>query len=97
MGERVDRLPTGSPDYVRRWSRLAEVLTGYDSIATVEHLYEDVKRPGVYVCVFPGCSLRRRSAEAMWRHVHGSRKHGFSFARRKRPAAGGRPEGDPSP
>ena len=46
-----------------------EQETGYDSIPTIERVYE-WSDTGVCSCVVPGCTFRRRDAEAMWRHVH---------------------------
>ena len=46
-----------------------EAAHGYDSIDTIERVYEQT-RGGAYVCMTPGCSFARRDPEAMWRHVH---------------------------
>jgi hypothetical protein len=61
-----------------------EDATGYDSIPTIERIYED---NGRYLCPFPGCVRATRSAETMWRHVHFSRAHGLSFDARTPEAA----------
>lgn len=46
--------------------------TGFDSIPTVERLYDGV-------CCFPDCEFHRSDPAALWEHVHFSRKHGLSF------------------
>jgi hypothetical protein len=48
-----------------------EAATGADSISTIESVYERTES-GAYVCIQPGCEAQEHSAEAMWRHVHGS-------------------------
>lgn len=56
------------------WSRIFEVATGADSVATIGRMYEE--EPGAaLVCCWPGCRFRRHDPEAMWRHVHASRAH----------------------
>lgn len=46
--------------------------TGFDSISTIERLYDGE-------CCFPDCAFRTRDALKMWKHVHFGRKHGKSF------------------
>lgn len=46
-----------------------EAETGYDSIPTIERVY-DRAPSGAYVCVWPGCSYSRHYSGSMWRHVH---------------------------
>ncbi len=46
-----------------------EAAHGYDSIPTIERVYEQTLG-GAYVCCYPECAFRRRDAEALWRHVH---------------------------
>lgn len=50
--------------------------TGYDSIPTIERVYDH----GIHAfeCCWPDCSVRRLDAAAMWEHVHFG-KHGKSF------------------
>jgi hypothetical protein len=64
---------------LRDLSVLLERETGFDSIPTIERMYE--ADSGAYECVFPDCRISRRKAEAMWRHVHFSAAHGLSFGR----------------
>lgn len=58
-----------SDDELRALSRVWEDQTGYDSIDTVERVYEQ-SESGAYKCVCPGCSFARHDAVKMWRHVH---------------------------
>lgn len=52
------------------WTSLGwEAAFGYDSIATIERVY-DRSPQGAFLCVWPDCSFARRDPEAMWRHVH---------------------------
>ncbi len=46
-----------------------EKQTGYDSIPTIERVYERTAK-GAYVCVWPACRFARHDAVALWRHVH---------------------------
>jgi hypothetical protein len=46
-----------------------EKQTGYDSIATIERVYQRSPN-GAYVCVWPKCSFARKDSAALWRHVH---------------------------
>lgn len=46
-----------------------EKQTGYDSIATIERIYER-SASGAYCCVWPDCKVARNDAAKMWRHVH---------------------------
>lgn len=56
-------------------SRAWEDKTGYDSIATIERVYE--RRPsGAYVCVWPKCSFARKDSATLWRHVHTAHESG---------------------
>lgn len=50
-----------------------EEQTGYDSIPTIERVYDRTTRGG-YMCVYPKCSFARLDSIAVWRHVH--TKHG---------------------
>lgn len=46
-----------------------EFETGFDSIPTIERLYD--RRPsGAIECIFPGCTFARREPEKVWRHAH---------------------------
>lgn len=47
-----------------------EYMESGDSIYLVRD--EDDRPTGVLKCVWPGCKFRRRSVEAMFRHVHGA-------------------------
>jgi hypothetical protein len=77
----------GDADY-RALSVRLEQQTGYDSIPTIEGMYEDPDHPGRFVCCFPGCTTATRSAQRMWLHVHFGQKHGLSFgAKRPQDAA----------
>lgn len=58
---------------------------GYDTPEYMEsadslyHVRDENDRPtGVLKCVWPGCKFRRRSVEAMFRHVHGTSHSGSS-------------------
>lgn len=55
-------------------STVVEEETGYDSIATIERIYERTARDSIRCC-FPRCQFRSRDAEKMWRHVHGVTGH----------------------
>lgn len=46
-----------------------EAAHGYDSIATIERVYERTPA-GAYVCMTPGCVFARRDPERLWRHIH---------------------------
>lgn len=48
-----------------------EERTGYDSIDTIERIY-DRSNSGAYLCVWPRCAFSRKDAVALWRHVHTS-------------------------
>ena len=50
-----------------------EAASGYDSIKTIERIY-DVTGNGAYVCIHPGCAFARKDSAKLWRHVH--TKHG---------------------
>ena len=63
---------------LRELSIRLERETGFDSIPTIERMYDD---DGVYRCVFPDCHVTRREAAVMWRHVHFGARHGLSFGR----------------
>lgn len=52
-----------------------EAATGNDSIPTIERVY-DRTEGGAIRCCWPTCEFRRRSGEAMWRHVHTAHMHG---------------------
>lgn len=65
-----------SADYVALSLRL-EKETGYDSIPTIERVYEATDT-GRICCVWPGCKFRSLEAEDVWRHVHFG-KHGLAF------------------
>jgi hypothetical protein len=56
-----------------------EEQTGYDSIPTIERVYDRYPN-GSYACCWPDCGRRTREAVAMWRHVH-FQSHGLSFDR----------------
>lgn len=43
--------------------------SGYDSIPTIERVY-DRTPSGAYLCCWPGCKVARRDAGALWVHVH---------------------------
>jgi hypothetical protein len=60
-----------------RLSLILEEITGADSIRTVGTHYHDPDRPDLrsFLCVFPGCKHRSKSAAVMWKHVHFSAKH----------------------
>ena len=64
---------------VARWRTVKlslawEEQTGYDSIPTIERVYERTGRgrtdSGAYKCVWPKCGFARRDSVALWRHVH---------------------------
>lgn len=55
-----------------------EKETGYDSIPTIEENYERDQFARIECC-FPWCGATRRTAEAMWRHVHFSEEHNRPF------------------
>ncbi len=65
-------------DQLRELSLRLEKETGFDSIQSIERVYDQTER-GAYTCCFPGCGLSRRDAAEMWRHVHFSPIHGLSF------------------
>ena len=69
-----------SAQAVRDWSVKYEQETGKDSIPTIERVYMRTERGGGIICIFPGCNFVRKDAEAMWRHVHASKKHGLTPA-----------------
>jgi hypothetical protein len=48
-----------------------EEQTGFDSIPTIERVYERFG-PGdrSIACVWPNCDHTRRDGKAMWKHVH---------------------------
>lgn len=46
-----------------------EQQTGYDSIPTIERVYERTPA-GAFCCPWPRCGVVRRDSVAMWRHVH---------------------------
>jgi hypothetical protein len=56
-------------EHVEAVSLAWEAATGYDSIPTIERIY-DRAQSGAIECAYPDCDFRRHDAEAMWRHVH---------------------------
>lgn len=72
------------PVALRDLSERLEDRTGYDSIPTIERVYEN---NGRYLCPFPGCTVAKTTPELMWHHVHFSRTHGLSFGVRTAQAA----------
>lgn len=58
-----------NPGELRHLSVSLEQQTGFDSIPTIERVYEE-SDGGAYLCVFPGCGFKRKDATAMWLHVH---------------------------
>jgi len=54
-----------SPEYMQQPDSLYRPLRWVDG--------QYVSDTTALECVFPGCTFRRQSAEAMFRHVHGSR------------------------
>lgn len=70
---------TNEAVHYRTLSLALERETGYDSIPTIETHYQDYDRPGRYVCCFPDCGTRTRTAERMWLHIHFAVKHGRPF------------------
>lgn len=58
----------------RRLTRFWEDELGFDSIYTIERVYEQAET-GAYVCPWPDCGFRRHGARDMWNHVHFARKH----------------------
>lgn len=63
----------------RELSLRLERETGFDSIPTIERIYEDPDRKGRFLCSFPDCKYKTLDPEQMWRHVHFGAKHGMSF------------------
>lgn len=59
-------------------SLMLEGRTGFDSIPTV-HGFAERTKVGTLRCYVPGCNLTRPDAAALWRHLHFSMKHGYSF------------------
>lgn len=59
-------------------SVLLESRTGYDSIPTVDGIAERT-RSGTLRCYVPGCYVTRPDAVTLWRHLHFSMTHGYSF------------------
>jgi hypothetical protein len=55
-----------------------EEKTGYDSIPTIERVY-DATDTGRIECCYPDCKFRSLNAEDVWRHVHFGRTHGLTF------------------
>ncbi len=57
---------------VMDWEGLSvflEDVTGYDSIPTIERIYD--RTPGnAFECAFPGCKFKRRDAQEVWLHIH---------------------------
>lgn len=47
-----------------------EVYSGFDSIPTMEEVYEQTPG-GAYVCIHPGCKFARKDTLKLWVHVHG--------------------------
>jgi hypothetical protein len=63
-------------DEALEWLSLAwENVTGYDSIPTIERVYNR-SSSGAYVCIWPGCRFTRHDPEVLWRHVHSA--HGYN-------------------
>lgn len=54
-----------------------EQETGFDSIATIERVYNR-SDSGSIVCCYPDCRYSRRDPVAIWWHVHFG-PHGLSF------------------
>lgn len=70
-------LPLGNAEY-RALSERLEKATGFDSIPTIERVYEATDT-GRILCCWLGCKFKSLEAEDVWRHVHFSAKHGLSF------------------
>lgn len=68
-----------SPDELRALSVKLEDETMYDSIPTIERIYQTTDS-GAYECPWPTCVVVRRDPVVMWRHVHFG-MHGKSFGR----------------
>jgi hypothetical protein len=77
------------PDFLLLSLKL-ERETGFDSIPTIEEMYEQVDENtqeyykddiGALICPTPQCDSTRHTAEAMWRHVHFTNDglHSYSF------------------
>lgn len=70
-GSHVQESASPLSDY---WLSAAwEAATGYDSIKTIERVY-DRRSGGAYECIWPGCTVARVDPAVIWRHVH--TKHG---------------------
>jgi 8-oxo-dGTP pyrophosphatase MutT (NUDIX family) len=54
-----------------------EEETGFDSIPTIERVYDRSDRGSIF-CPYPGCRYSRRDPVAIWWHVHFG-FHGLSF------------------
>ena len=68
----LDQYRIGVIDLSVMW----EKATSYDSIPTIQRIY-DRTDSGAFRCPDPDCPFVRRDAVAMWEHVHGARHGGF--------------------
>jgi hypothetical protein len=67
---RLHRLERQNVSALRKVALAYEDETGYDSIDTIESVYECTEA-GAYLCPYPHCKVARHDPLQMWFHVHG--------------------------